>query len=111
LTATTESVSQLDVTAKRTRLIEQELEKTGAHSALAKAGTRLMGVYLRFAERQFRALGQGSRASPLARDLVASLQGTLLLAHTMRSRAVLKERLRRVEQWVDSLPLRPRRAS
>jgi AcrR family transcriptional regulator len=83
----------------------QELEKLGARSALAKAGARLLGAYLRFAERQFRALGHGNRASPLARDLVASLQGTLLLAHTMRSRALLKERLLRIEQWVDDLPV------
>jgi len=89
----------------------QELEKLEARSALAKAGARLLGVNLRFAERQLRALGHGNRASLLARDLVASLQGTLLLAHTMRSRAVLKERLSRIELWVDALPTRARRAS
>lgn len=86
----------------------QELEKLGASSALAKAGARLLGVYLRFAERQFRALGQGKRAPALARDLVASLQGTLLLANTLRSRSVLKERLLRIEQWADEIPVAKR---
>ncbi len=80
----------------------QELEKLGARSALAKAGARLLGVYLRFAERQFRALGYGKQAAAQARDLVASLQGTLLLAHTLRSRAVLKERLGRIEAWLST---------
>lgn len=76
----------------------QELDKLGARSALARAGARLLGLYLRWTERQFQALGQGAEAAPLARDLVASLQGTLLLAHAMRSRPLLKERLLRLEQ-------------
>lgn len=82
----------------------QELEKLGARSALARAGAQLLGIYLRWAERQFRALGQGQEAAPLARDLVASLQGTLLLAHALRSRTLLKERLLRLEQSVAALP-------
>ncbi len=89
----------------------QELEKLGARSALARAGTRLLGTYLDWAERQFRALGQGAESGPLARDLIASLQGTLLLAHAMRSRTLLKERLLRLERSVAALPFPTRKRS
>lgn len=80
----------------------QELEKLGADAPLAKAGARLLGVYIDWADEQFRAIGKSRReAHALAIDLIASMQGTLLIAHTMRSEAVLKQQLRRVEQWLD----------
>jgi AcrR family transcriptional regulator len=86
----------------------QELEKLGARTPLAKAAGRLLEVYLDFAEQQFRSAGLGPReARARATDLVASIQGTMLLAHTMRSRELLASQLKRVERWLDaSLPHR-----
>ncbi|HEY3805167.1 MAG TPA: helix-turn-helix domain-containing protein [Kofleriaceae bacterium] len=84
----------------------QELEKLGARAPLAKAAARLFEVYLEFAEQQFRSVGLTPReARARATDLVASIQGTMLLAHTMRSRELLASQLKRVERWLDaSLP-------
>jgi AcrR family transcriptional regulator len=82
----------------------QELEKLGADAPLAKAGARLLAVYIDWSEEQFRALGFAKRESrALATDLVASVQGTMLLAHTMRSRELLAHQLRRVERWLDEM--------
>ncbi len=86
----------------------QELEKLGPDAPLAKAAARLLAVYIEWAEEQFRALGCGRQARWLAADLVAAIQGTLLVAHTMRSRELLARQLRRVERSLDGLPS-PRR--
>ncbi len=80
----------------------QELEKLGADAPLAQAAARLLAVYIEWAEEQFRAHGSGRRESrALATDLVASIQGSLLVAHTMRSHGLLAQQLRRVERWLD----------
>jgi TetR/AcrR family transcriptional regulator, transcriptional repressor for nem operon len=80
----------------------QELEKLGPGAPLAKAGARLLAVYIDWSDTQFRALGCEKReARALAADLVASVQGTMLVAHTLRSSALLAQQLRRVERWLD----------
>src|SRR5271165_3594655 len=80
----------------------QELEKLGPDAPLAKAAARLLGVYIDWSDAQFRALGCGKRESrALAADLVASVQGSMLLANTLRSPALLAVQLRRVERWLD----------
>ena len=87
----------------------QELEKLGPDAPLAKAGARLVAVYIDWAEEQFRAHGCGRRESrSLATDLVASIQGTMLIAHTMRSETLLAQQLRRVERWLDETLSSPR---
>lgn len=82
----------------------QELEKLGPGSPLAKAGARLMEIYVAWAEAQFRALGAGARARGRAVDLIAALQGAMLLGHTFRSAELLEQSLRRLERGLD-LPL------
>ncbi len=92
----------------------QELEKLGDDTALAKAGARLLGVYIDWASKQLHEHGCPPRqARALATDLVASVQGTMLIAHTMRSAELLREQLRRVEKWLDDqlASRRPRRGS
>jgi TetR/AcrR family transcriptional regulator, transcriptional repressor for nem operon len=80
----------------------QELEKLGADAPLARAGARLLALYIDWSDAQFRALGCDKRESrSLAADLVASVQGTMLLANTLRSAALLAAQLRRVERWLD----------
>jgi AcrR family transcriptional regulator len=81
----------------------QELEKLGPEAPLAKAGARLLAVYVDWAQTQFRELGAGREAGALAVDLVASVQGTMLLAHTMRSHDLLTRHLRRVERSLDDM--------
>jgi TetR/AcrR family transcriptional repressor of nem operon len=81
----------------------QELEKLGARAPLAKASARLLNLYLEFAEQQLRAAGLRRRdATARATELVAAIQGTMLLAHTMRSRALLVSQLKRVERWLET---------
>jgi TetR/AcrR family transcriptional repressor of nem operon len=78
-----------------------ELEKLGPQSPLASSSSRLLGVYIEFAAQQLRASGIRPReATALATELIAALQGTALLAHTMRSRTLLASQLRRVERWL-----------
>ena len=80
----------------------QELEKLGADAPLAKAAARLLAVYIDWVERQL--LDHGCRlleARALAIELVAAIQGTMLVAHTMHSRELLARQLRRVERWLD----------
>ncbi len=87
----------------------QELEKLGPEAPLAKAGARLLAVYIDWASEQFRALGCGGRESrALAADLVAAVQGTMLIAHTLRSRELLRSQLRRIERWLDDVLARKR---
>jgi len=85
-----------------------ELEKLGARAPLAKSSARLLGIYIEFAEQQLRASGIRRReATALSTELIAALQGTALLAHTMRSRALLASQLKRVERWLEAaLPAR-----
>jgi AcrR family transcriptional regulator len=76
-----------------------ELEKLGSGAPLAKASARLMGSYIEWSAEQFRALGhRPAEARELASELVAALQGTILLAHTLRSRELLAKQLRRIER-------------
>ena len=94
----------------------QELEKLGKDAPLARAGARLLAAYIDWTDMQFRALGCKKReARALAADLVASVQGTMLLANTLRSPDFLAAQLRRVERWLESAgpstlpsPARPR---
>jgi TetR/AcrR family transcriptional regulator, transcriptional repressor for nem operon len=82
----------------------QELEKLGPDAPLAKAGARLLAVYIDWAEGQFREHGFARKESrALAADLIASVQGTMLVAHTMRSRELLASQLRRIERWLSDI--------
>ena len=82
----------------------QELEKLASGTPLAQAGARLLTVYVDWCEAQFRALGARPReARALAEQLVSSMQGTMLLAHTMRSRELLQSQLRRIELWLNGV--------
>jgi TetR/AcrR family transcriptional regulator, transcriptional repressor for nem operon len=82
----------------------QELEKLGADTALAKAGALLLSTYVDWAQEQFQALGFKEKSShALAEQLVAALQGTILIAHTMRSGELLARQLGRIELWLEEI--------
>jgi AcrR family transcriptional regulator len=92
----------------------QELSKLTARTPLEKAAARLLGTYVDWTAEQFRALGRGSRESrELAAELIATIQGTMLLAHAMRSKQLLADQLRRLDRTLESLIKKPgqRRAS
>ena len=80
----------------------QELEKLDAESSLVAAATQLMTIYVEWAQQQFRTIGYGVKESrQIAEQLVASIQGTMLLAHSLRSQEVLEKQLLRVELWLE----------
>lgn len=79
----------------------QELQKLDPKAPLAQAAARLFEVYLTWAEEQFRALGNRRTSRERAVELIAALQGTMLLANTMRSPELLARQLRRVERLLD----------
>lgn len=80
----------------------QEIDKE--EGPLATVAAQLLQAYLNWMERQFCLLGKGEQeARELALDCVASLQGTLLLTASFRSPALLEQRLRRLEIWLDTV--------
>ena len=80
----------------------QELEKLGLESPLAKAGAQLLTVYEDWANKQFLSLGfETVEAWTHAGQLIASLQGAMLLSSTHRSTDLLQRQLHQVEAWLE----------
>jgi AcrR family transcriptional regulator len=85
-----------------------ELDKRAEDSALPAAelmrlpAAELMRLPVEWAEAQFRLLGR-SDARELALDLIASYEGSALLANTMRDPSLLDNAARRQSQWIDTL--------
>ncbi|MGH3398935.1 MAG: TetR/AcrR family transcriptional regulator [Streptosporangiaceae bacterium] len=77
-----------------------ELDKRAEGSGLPAA--ELMRLPVEWAEAQFRSLGR-SDARELALDLIASYEGSALLANTMRDPSLLDNAARRLSQWIDTL--------
>jgi AcrR family transcriptional regulator len=77
-----------------------ELDKRIPVASLAVA--ELMRLPIEWAEGQFRSLGRRD-AHDLALELLASYQGSALLANTLRDPTVLSNAGRRLEQRIDSL--------
>jgi AcrR family transcriptional regulator len=82
----------------------QELEKLGEDTPLATAARRLFVVYIDFATTQFRFGGlPAGAARDAAEELIASIQGAMLLGHTLRSHRLLARQLARTERRVEAL--------
>jgi TetR/AcrR family transcriptional repressor of nem operon len=82
--------------------LSQELNKEDGQPATIAA--LLLQAYLDWAETQFRLLGKDEEeAKDLALDLIASMQGTFLLANSFRSPELLEHELQRLETWLRSL--------
>jgi TetR/AcrR family transcriptional regulator, transcriptional repressor for nem operon len=80
----------------------QEIGKTEAPAVALIA--QLLEVHIEWAAEQFRLLGKEStEAHSLAVDLVAALQGILLLSCSLRSPALLDRQLDRLHTWIASL--------
>ncbi len=72
----------------------QELEKLGPANGL---GSTMLEAWVDWAEEQFRRLGCQGDARPRSIQLVAGIQGTMLLAHALHSADVLHEGLANIE--------------
>jgi AcrR family transcriptional regulator len=70
--------------------------------SLGHAGTKLMQLWIDWAEQQFRAMGRRD-ARDLAVALIASYQGITLLTNTFRDPELIVREARRLERWIDSL--------
>jgi AcrR family transcriptional regulator len=80
----------------------QELGKLGPKAPLAKGAARLLTVCIEWADDEIRSVGHTPReARAIAIELVAAVQGAMLVAHTMRSHDVLEEQVRRIERWFE----------
>jgi TetR/AcrR family transcriptional regulator, transcriptional repressor for nem operon len=81
--------------------LSQELNKEDGQ--LATTVVLLFQAYLDWAATQFRLLGKDEEeARDLAVDLIASLQGTFVLASSFRSPELLERKLQRLETWLCS---------
>ncbi len=82
--------------------LSQELNKEDGQPATT--AVLLFQACLDWAATQFRLLGKGEEeAKDLAMDLIASLQGTFVLANSFRSPELLERKLQRLELWLCSL--------
>ena len=77
-----------------------ELDKRD--DGLGQAGTKLMQLWIDWAERQFRSMGRRD-ARDLAVALIASYQGITLLTNTFRQPELIVREARRLDRWIDSL--------
>ena len=73
-----------------------------ASSELGADAARPLRVILEWVERQFRELKQRN-ASALAITFLGAIQGAALLANAFGDEQLLKQEIRRIERWVDSL--------
>jgi AcrR family transcriptional regulator len=80
--------------------LSSELDKRD--DGLGQAGTKLMQLWIDWAEQQFRSMGRRD-ARDLAVALVASYQGIMLLTNAFREPELVVREARRLDRWIDSL--------
>jgi AcrR family transcriptional regulator len=76
--------------------LDKRVDESGA------AGAELMRVPIEWAEKQFRLLGRDD-AHDLAVNLLATYEGSALLANTLRDPDILSRQARRLDRWIDAL--------
>ena len=69
---------------------------------LGQAATKLMQLWIDWAEEQFRSMGRRD-SRDLAVAMIASYQGITLLTNTFRQPELVVRETRRLERWIDSL--------
>jgi AcrR family transcriptional regulator len=80
--------------------LTQELGKLDPELAAEAAG--LLRLFLAWAERQYRLLGTGDAATDLATELIAALQGGILLSFGFHDPALLAQHVARLEARLDA---------
>jgi AcrR family transcriptional regulator len=78
-----------------------ELHKDGG--PLARRATRLFEDFLKWTEAQFRLMGKGADARDLALQLIAALQGVIVLANSFQDPRLVTRESKRLTEWVRSL--------
>jgi AcrR family transcriptional regulator len=80
----------------------QELNKCRCDTPLAASADDIFGNQIKWTTRQFKALGKKD-AADLAVELIASLQGTILLANATRSPEMADRQLHRLARWITEM--------
>jgi AcrR family transcriptional regulator len=99
--------SKHDTTARTVRYgcpygsLSAEIEK--AEGELPEQASQMLGTIIDWVRDQFAALGYGDEAYQYAVDLIANLQGTMLLGNTFHSEELVHTRLTRIEHWLDTI--------
>ncbi|GAC1374781.1 MAG: TetR/AcrR family transcriptional regulator [Ktedonobacteraceae bacterium] len=80
------------------------LELDKEDNALASVAAHMLQVYLDWAQAQFMQLGRDEQeAKDLAIDLISALQGTFVLAASLRAPELLEHKLQRLRNWIRTL--------
>lgn len=79
----------------------QELAKQGG--VLADAAAKLLTDTAAWCEKQFRNMGAADKASELALEFLAMIQGTSLLTHTFKDTKVTVKMHHVIEQWLKQI--------
>jgi hypothetical protein len=70
-------------------------------SQVSEMAAGMLQVYLEWTEHQFRLLGKSEQeAGDLSFDMIAGLQGTILLSAGFHSRPLFERTLERMEHWI-----------
>lgn len=80
----------------------QELNKCRGDTPLAARADDIFGDQIKWATRQFKAIGKKD-AADLAVELIASLQGTILLANATHSPEMADRQLHRLARWITDM--------
>ncbi|MFQ6019499.1 MAG: hypothetical protein ACE5KW_01960, partial [Dehalococcoidia bacterium] len=82
--------------------LTQELAKRGG--PLAEKASALFNLLLDWIAKQFKALGYERDAQAFALQLMASLQGAIVVANALRSSDLLLEEMDRLSRWIQEMP-------
>jgi len=80
--------------------LSAEIKKT--EGELPQQAAQMLGTIIDWVHAQFVALGYGDEAQQYAIDLIANLQGTMLLGNTFHSAELVYTRLARIEHWLNT---------
>ncbi len=78
----------------------QELDKTP--STLTDSADNCMRLFIEWTSKQFKELGY-KNADKLGFELMARIQGTMLLGHALRDPKHIRSQLQSINEWIDSL--------
>lgn len=81
--------------------LSAEMMKEGG--PLAERSRSLFATPLAWMEAQFHAMGHGGDAGGLALHLLASLQGAMLLTHSLRDPSLLEREGARLRDWLEAI--------
>ena len=88
-------------TGARIMAVVRPMGKSHGACTFAQAA-HLMQILLDWAEQQFRAMGRRD-AHDLAVELVASYEGSAVLASALRQPGLMTRQVRRLQTWIEAL--------